>query len=109
MPTLAKSFSRVTLFVSCLLVLVTVAGCSSTKVLEQQAYEGEKRPRPDRIIIYDFAATPVDLPPWSEVASRYAEPSTPRSVEEIDSVDRRSPRAQTMTCDSVLCSIAIQS
>jgi Domain of unknown function (DUF4410) len=84
MPTLAKSFSRVALFASCWLILVTIAGCASMKVTEHQAYEGPKRPRPDRIIVHDFAATPADLPPWSDAAKRHAEPSTPRSEQEIE-------------------------
>ncbi len=86
MPTFAKSFSRVALFASGLLILVTVAGCASMKVTEHQPYQGEKRPRPDRIIVHDFAATPADLPPWSEAASRHAnaEPSTPPSAQEIE-------------------------
>jgi hypothetical protein len=86
MPTFAKSFSRVALFALGLLILVTVAGCASMKVTDRQVYEGPKRPRPDRIIVHDFAATPADLPPWSEAASRHAnaEPSTPPSAEEIE-------------------------
>ena len=67
-------------------VLAVVAGCASTAVTERQRYvgEGERIARPDRIIVYDFAATPADIPAWSAAAGQYATPSTPQTAEEID-------------------------
>ena len=53
-----KALSRAAPWVFALLVL---AGCASTKVTERQAYTGEKLARPDRIIVYDFAATPDEV------------------------------------------------
>jgi hypothetical protein len=40
--------------------------------------------RPDRIIVYDFAATPADVPAGSAIASGYSEPSTPQTAEQIE-------------------------
>jgi hypothetical protein len=53
-------------------------------VTERQPYVGERIARPDRIIVYDFAATPADIPAWSAVAGQYTTPSTPQTAEEID-------------------------
>jgi hypothetical protein len=47
------------------LFLIVLAGCASSNVTEYQPYQG-KIDRPDRIIVYDFATTPSDLP--TEVA-----------------------------------------
>lgn len=53
----------------CLFALVVLAGCASTTEIERQPYVGDKIPRPDRIIIYDFAATPGDVPTESAIAT----------------------------------------
>ena len=62
------AYSRFVVAAACGATLVALAGCSSVQVTERQPYEGEKLPRPDRILVYDFAATPNDLPAWSNAA-----------------------------------------
>ena len=57
----------------CLLSLALLAGCASTEVTNHQPYQGPKLPRPAQIIVYDFAATPEDIPGWSEAGKSYAE------------------------------------
>src|SRR4051794_41435000 len=47
--------------------LLLLAGCASTEVTSRQAYQGDRLPRPGQIVVYDFAATPADLP--SEAAA----------------------------------------
>ncbi|MGH0037531.1 MAG: DUF4410 domain-containing protein [Myxococcota bacterium] len=47
-------------------------GCASTKVSDQHAYEGGVLPKPARIIVHDFAATPEDIPEWAQAHSAYA-------------------------------------
>jgi hypothetical protein len=42
--------------------LLLIAGCAQTTVTERQSYEGSRLARPDRIIVYDFAASASDLP-----------------------------------------------
>ncbi len=70
---------------TCLFALVVVAGCASTEVTEQKSYVGdEKIARPDRIIVYDFAATPADVPADSVLTGSYAEHGTPQTAEEIE-------------------------
>ena len=55
-----------------LFALVIVAGCASSEVTSRRSEQfPENIPRPARIIVYDFAATPADIPPQSTMASRH--------------------------------------
>lgn len=55
-----------------LLIVAPVAlACGGIQVLERNEYEGPRIPRPGRIIVYDFAATPADLPTWSEAHEKH--------------------------------------
>ena len=70
--------------VTSMFALIVLAGCASTKVSNVQSYEGERIARPDRIIVYDFAATPADIPAGSAEVGQYGQPSAPQTAEEID-------------------------
>jgi hypothetical protein len=61
--------------------LVLLTGCASSKVTEYQPMQGEIA-RPDRIIVYDFAATAAELPPEVAIAGQGAvsPPSTPAQL-----------------------------
>ena len=72
-----KSRSRI---VSCLFAVVLVAGCASTKVADRQILVTEKVPRPNRILVYNFAATLADIP---ELAKQHTEGGTPQTAEQI--------------------------
>lgn len=65
-----------------LLVLVSAAGCASTSVTRQDSYEGPRLPRPERIIVHDFAASAADIPPGSH-AQQYAAPSIPPTADQL--------------------------
>ena len=65
-----------------IVVGLALAGCATTQVTEQSASMGERIARPNRIIVYDFAGTPADIPPGSQ-AQQYALPSTPLSQDEV--------------------------
>jgi hypothetical protein len=67
-----------------LIVLALVAGCASTKVTNRQRLVSEPLPRPDRILVYYFGATPADIPAYSGLAGQVAEPSTPQTAEQIE-------------------------
>lgn len=54
-----------------LLALVFLAGCASSHVSEYRSPQGTI-PRPDRILVYDFAATPAELPPEVAIAGQGA-------------------------------------
>ena len=75
-----KPYRRI---VSCLFALVMVAGCASTEVTNRQILVNEKLPRPDHIWVYDFAATPADVPAESGLAGTPAEPSAPQTAEQL--------------------------
>ena len=53
------------------LLIVILAGCASSSVTAYQPYQG-KIDRPDRIIVYDVAATPAELAPEVAVAGQGA-------------------------------------
>jgi hypothetical protein len=61
----------------CVLAGLVLAACASSKVTEHQPYQG-KIARPDRIIVYDFAATASELPPELAVAGLGA--ASPRAT-----------------------------
>ena len=68
---------------SCLFALVVVAGCASTTVTNRQALVNAKLPRPDHIWVYDFVATPADVPADSAIAGQTSEHSAPQTAEQI--------------------------
>lgn len=65
----------------CCLVVIIVAGCASSKVTEYQPYQGAID-RPDRIIVYDFATTPSDLPRGVAIVGQdlASQPQTPEQL-----------------------------
>lgn len=71
------------LLVSFLVAVVVVGGCASTKVTEREILVTEKVPRPDHILIYDFGATPADVPADSPLAAVATDrpPQTPEHIE----------------------------
>ena len=73
-----KFFSRL---VSLLVAVVVVAACASTKVTDREILVTEKVPRPDNILIHDFAATPDDVPAYSPLASMAQTQQTPEQLE----------------------------
>ena len=66
-----------------LLVLGGLAGCASTRATSLHPYSGPALPRPDRIIVYDFGATPGEIPGDSRLGREAvgAAPQTPEDVE----------------------------
>lgn len=73
-----KSHSRL---VSCLFALVVVAGCATTKVTSRQQLVTQEIPRPGHIWVYDFAATPADVPANSALAGQAA--ATSQTAEQL--------------------------
>ncbi|MEJ2429045.1 MAG: DUF4410 domain-containing protein [Deltaproteobacteria bacterium] len=66
-----------------LLALVVIAGCGSTKVTSRNELVTGLIPRPAHIWVYDFAATPADVPAESALAGKYSEHSAPQTAEQI--------------------------
>jgi hypothetical protein len=75
-----KSFNQIVLY---LLALLVIAGCASTKVTSRDESTIGKLPRPAHIWVYDFAATPADVPDESALAGQHSEHSTPQTAEQI--------------------------
>lgn len=67
-----------------LLALLVAAGCAKTTVSDRQEYTGGKLPRPEHILVYDFAATAADLPDESALAGQVAEHDAPQTPEQIE-------------------------
>jgi hypothetical protein len=65
-----------------LFAALLLAGCASTKVTNREEYSGAKLARPDRIIVYDFAATPDEIHAQSALAADAA--ATPQTAKEIE-------------------------
>jgi hypothetical protein len=78
---LLKSFSRIVL---CLLSLVVVAGCASTKVTQQTPMSSPGLARPNQIWVYNFVANPSDMPPNSSIGGQVGAPSTPPTAAELE-------------------------
>ena len=67
----------------CLLALLVIAGCASTKITDRDEVVTAQIPRPNTIWIHDFAATPADVPDKSALAGQDLEHSTPQTAKEI--------------------------
>ena len=65
-----------------LLAFGLLAGCASSDVTSRRSYEGEIA-KPARVIVYDFSATPQDVPADSVLAGQFAQRETPQSEEEV--------------------------
>src|SRR5471030_353432 len=67
-----------------LLALIAIAGCASTSVTQQTPISSPGLPRPNRIWVYNFAATPADLPANSSIRGQVSAPSTPPTAQQIE-------------------------
>jgi hypothetical protein len=69
--------------VLCLLTLLMMAGCASTKITGRDELVTGPIPRPDTIWVHDFAATPADVPDESAFAGQEIEHLTPQTAQQI--------------------------
>jgi hypothetical protein len=75
-----QSFTRIAF---CVLALAVATGCASTEVSDRKRLVYEKLPRPHHIWVYDFAATPAEVPANSALAGQHSEHPTPQTAEQI--------------------------
>jgi hypothetical protein len=81
---LAQEFlGRMLTILGCLLAVAIFAGCASTEVTSSQPIINERLPRPNYIWVYDFVATPADVPRGSSFADPRYRPSQPQTSDEI--------------------------
>ena len=66
-----------------LVSLCLMIGCATTNVTNQQQLVSGKIPRPNNIWVYDFVATPADVPAGSSLAGQYSAPPTPQTAQQI--------------------------
>jgi hypothetical protein len=76
----SSHLTRVYSIALCLAGLVVLAGCASTKVTSQERQVYGNLPRPNRIVVYDFAATPAEIPSYSAFSGQFL--SYPPTAEE---------------------------
>ena len=69
--------------VLCLLALLVITGCASTKITDRDELVTQKLPRPNTIWVHDFAATPADVPAESALAGKHSEHNPPQTAKEI--------------------------
>jgi hypothetical protein len=63
-----------------MIALVVLASCASTKVTERQELAASQIPRPNNIWVYDFVATPDDVPTYSDISAQ-GTTQTPDQIE----------------------------
>ncbi len=61
------------------------AGCASTKVVNvRRDVEQQQIPKPERILVYDIAATPDDVPDDAAISGRYDRREQAQTSEEVE-------------------------
>jgi hypothetical protein len=78
-----NSWCRGTGLVAWLVLTLLLAGCASTKVTNRERLVYERLARPNQILVYNFAASPADVPADSSFASPEAAPAGPSTDEEL--------------------------
>ena len=71
-----------------LFIAVVVSSCASTSASNRQYYQGEKLPRPGRILVYDFTANPAEVPANSAFASEHAVATIVPTAEQLEVTQR---------------------
>ena len=59
------------------IALAVAVGCASSKVSDRQVLGPQHIPRPNQILVYDFGASPDDVPGHSGLAGHYDEQRVP--------------------------------
>ena len=71
-------------FTLCLLALLVVSGCASTKVTQQTPMSSPGLARPNRIWVYNFVANPAEMPADSSIKGSISTPSTPQTPAQLE-------------------------
>ncbi len=67
-----------------LIVACITISCASTDVTASREYaRGKQLQKPDRIIVYNFAATPDEIPADAAISGYYKKHDTPQTTEQI--------------------------
>ncbi len=71
-------------FIMSLFAVFLVVGCAKTTITNRDQLVTGQLPRPAHILVYDFVATPGDVPPNSSFAGDQYEHSTTQTAEQIE-------------------------
>src|SRR4030066_2341707 len=81
---MAASDLRLSTAITVLAFACVTMSCAKAAVTARQNYaENEKLPNPDRIIVYDFAATPEEMPADDPFIDLSDKPSRPQTADEV--------------------------
>lgn len=75
--------TQVSTIIAGVIAIVMVVGCASTEITNREQFVTGKLPKPAHIWVYDFSATPADVPANSAIASQVAENPSPQTEQEI--------------------------
>ena len=75
---------RMATIAACLVAMVVVAGCASTKVTNQEQLVTGPLPKPNHILVNNFVATAADLPADSLLVGESNLDTTPQTPEQIE-------------------------
>ena len=70
-------------FIFSLLALGVISGCAKTTITDRQQLVTGQLPRPGNVWVYDFAASPADVPPESAFAGQPVNYPRPQTGEHI--------------------------
>ncbi len=74
---------RVRIIFAMLVAVFATIGCASSELTELQSHvEGDALPKPGRILVYNFAATPEDIPVDAAISGHYERRTSPQTAEE---------------------------
>ena len=82
LPPASTLWGKLTTVILCLVTLVVISGCASTKVTDREILVTGPIPRPGTIWVYDFVATAADVPTNSALAGEDLD-TTPQTPEQI--------------------------
>ena len=75
---------RTSIVALCAVGALVVTGCASSKVTSvRRDVEQQKIPRPDRILVYDIAATPDDVPEEAAISGHYERREEPQTSQDV--------------------------
>jgi hypothetical protein len=74
---------RINKLIACSIVLAIAAGCASTTVSNRQQLVTGSLARPAQVWVYNFAASPADVPPESSLAGEATPSAAPQTADQI--------------------------
>ena len=74
---------RVRIILVMLVAMIGTIGCASSNIAElERHYEEDSLPKPGRIIVYNFSASPEDIPEDAAISGHYQRRTLPQTAEQ---------------------------